>query len=290
MNFKNQVNSKDFESHKMAHVYIISSRFFMRLKRSLGPIALVAVMISVIWGTFNPLSSLAAVPIRESVQNTQFLSSTPGLIAQNQAGEFALAPLPYAYEALEPYIDRETMTLHHDKHHAAYVRNLNAAIAKHPEWKGLPLESLLRNLDNLPEDIRLTVRNNGGGHANHTLFWQIMSPNSQGQPSGSIAQAINATFGDFGTFQEAFNTAGTGRFGSGWVWLVLTKDKTLAIMTTANQDSPLLTGNYPIMGNDLWEHAYYLNYRNRRGDYLSAWWNVVNWDEVNRRFEQAMNA
>ena len=182
------------------------------------------------------------------------------------------------------------MTVHHDKHHAGYVKNLNEAISKHPELKGKSVEALLRGLDNLPEDIRSTIRNSGGGHANHTMFWEIMTPNRQKQPTGSLAEAINDTFGNFEIFQEEFNSAGKKRFGSGWVWLVLTKDGTLEVTSTANQDSPFLDGNYPIMGNDVWEHAYYLNYQNRRGNYLNAWWNVVNWEEVNKRFEQAKNA
>ena len=222
--------------------------------------------------------------------DSQSPTSGRSLIAQTQAGEFVLPPLPYAYDALDAYIDRETMMLHHDKHHAGYVRNLNAAIAQYPELQGQSLEALLRELDSIPEDIRTTVRNNGGGHANHTMFWEIMTPDRSGQPTGALAAAINDTFGDFATFKEAFNTAGRTRFGSGWVWLVLTPSGTLEITTTANQDSPFLEGSYPIMGNDVWEHAYYLKYQNRRGDYLDAWWNVVNWEAVNQRFDQAQAA
>jgi Fe-Mn family superoxide dismutase len=177
--------------------------------------------------------------------------------------------------------------LHHDRHHAAYVKNLNAAIAKHPELKGKSVEYLLRNLDSLPEDIRTAVRNNGGGHANHTMFWAIMSPNGGGEPAGAIAEAIRTNFGSFENFKQAFNLAGSERFGSGWAWLILTKDGQLEVVSTANQDSPWLEGNFPIMGNDVWEHAYYLNYQNRRGDYLEAWWNVIDWEEINRRFAQS---
>nr|WP_227498708.1 superoxide dismutase [Synechococcus sp. PCC 7336] len=210
-------------------------------------------------------------------------------MAQSQTEEFILPSLPYDYDALDTYIDTQTMMLHHDKHHAGYVRNLNAAIDKHPELKGKSVEELLRDLDSIPDDIRTTVRNNGGGHANHTMFWEIMTPNGQGQPTGAIARAIDDTFGDFGSFKQEFNAAGKGRFGSGWAWLVLTKDGELKITNTLNQDSPFLEGSYPVMGNDVWEHAYYLKYQNRRGDYLDAWWNVVNWEKVNERFEQAQS-
>ena len=242
---------------------------------------------SLIWGSFKPVSSLATILAGEVLQNAQFLSPETSLIAQTQNEEFVLPPLPYAYDALDTYIDRETMTLHHDRHHAGYVKNLNAAIALHPELKGKSVEELLRGLNTVPEDIRSAVRNNGGGHANHTMFWEIMTPNGPGQPTGEIAQAIATTFGDFETFKQDFDTAGKNRFGSGWVWLVLTQDGKLEITSTANQDSPFIEGNYPIMGNDVWEHAYYLKYQNRRGDYLNAWWNVVNWEQVNKRFEQA---
>ena len=229
----------------------------------------------------------AATSSDEVAQNTGVLSSSNTLIAQAQADEFTLPPLPYEYDALDDFIDTQTMMLHHDKHHAGYVRNLNAAIEKHPELKGKSLESLLRDLDGIPEDIRTAVRNNGGGHANHTMFWEIMTPDGQGEPTGAIAEAIDDTFGDFETFKQEFNAAGSGRFGSGWVWLVLTEDGDLKIKNTLNQDSPFLDGSYPVMGNDVWEHAYYLKYQNRRGDYLNAWWNVVNWDKVNERLELA---
>ncbi|MBW4633394.1 MAG: superoxide dismutase [Iphinoe sp. HA4291-MV1] len=201
-----------------------------------------------------------------------------------------LPQLPYSYEALEPHIDAATMRFHHDKHHATYVKNLNAALDKHPELKNQTVEQLLRNLNSVPEDIRKTVRNNGGGHVNHSMFWRIMKPKGGGEPTGAIAGAIKQNFGNFASFKKQFNEAGASRFGSGWVWLVRTKDGKLAVTTTANQDSPLSEGNYPIMGNDVWEHAYYLKYQNRRADYLNAWWNVMNWDEINKRFAQASKA
>ena len=197
-----------------------------------------------------------------------------------------LPPLPYDYNALEPHIDEQTMRIHHDKHHQAYVTNLNAALEKHPNVEHDNVEELLRNINNVPEDIRTAVRNNGGGHVNHTMFWEIMGPNGGGEPSGAIAEAIRETFGDFNSFKEQVNKAGVGRFGSGWAWLVWSNGK-LSIESTANQDSPLMEGKQPILGVDVWEHAYYLKYQNRRPDYLSAWWNTVNWDEVNRRFERA---
>jgi Fe-Mn family superoxide dismutase len=198
---------------------------------------------------------------------------------------FEVPPLPYDYSALEPYIDTQTMQLHHDKHHAAYVNNLNAAIEKHPQLQGMSAEDLIRNLNDVPEDIRTAVRNNGGGHVNHTMFWQIMSPNGGGQPTGAIADAINQAFGSFEDFKTQFNDAGVKRFGSGWAWLVRGANGQLQIISTANQDNPMSEGMYPIMGNDVWEHAYYLKYQNRRPEYLAAWWNVVNWNEVNKRFQ-----
>jgi Fe-Mn family superoxide dismutase len=198
-----------------------------------------------------------------------------------------LPPLPYDYNALEPHIDTQTMQIHHDKHHAAYVNNLNAALEKHPELNSQSAEDLIRDLNSVPEDIRTAVRNNGGGHVNHTMFWQIMGPNGGGEPTGALADAINDSFGSFEAFKDQFQKAGVGRFGSGWVWLVRGNDGKLQITSTANQDNPLSEGLYPVLGNDVWEHAYYLNYQNRRPDYLQAWWNVVNWEEVSRRFEQA---
>lgn len=198
-----------------------------------------------------------------------------------------LPPLPYAFNALEPHIDAQTMQFHHDKHHATYVKNLNGAIEKHPELKGRSVEQLLRDLNSVPEDVRTTIRNNGGGHVNHSMFWRIMKPNGGGEPTGAIASVIKQNFGSFDKFKTQFNQAGEKRFGSGWAWLVRTRDGKYQITTTPNQDSPLMEGSYPIMGNDVWEHAYYLKYQNRRAEYLKAWWNVVNWDEVNQRLEQA---
>jgi len=198
---------------------------------------------------------------------------------------FEVPPLPYAYNALEKAIDEETMHLHHDKHHAAYVNNLNAAIAKHPELEGKSAEDLLKDLNSVPEDIRAAVRNNGGGHVNHTMFWEIMGPNGGGEPTGPIADAINKAFGSFEALKEKFNDAGAKQFGSGWAWLVKTADGSLAVVSTPNQDNPISNGQKPILGNDVWEHAYYLRYQNRRPDYLKAWWDVVNWDAVNKRFQ-----
>ena len=195
-----------------------------------------------------------------------------------------LPPLPYDVNALEPHIDAKTMEIHHGKHHAAYVNNLNAALDKHPNLKDRSVEDLIKNLGSLPEDIRVAVRNNGGGHVNHTMFWQIMGPGGGGAPSGKIADAINGAFGGFDAFKEQMNKAGVGRFGSGWAWLVYAGGK-LQILSTANQDSPYMNGQVPILGVDVWEHAYYLKYQNRRPDYLAAWWNVINWDAVNARLK-----
>jgi len=201
---------------------------------------------------------------------------------------FTLPDLPYDYNALEPHVDEQTMRIHHDKHHGTYVTNLNAALEKHPEFDaGNDIDALLRRIDEVPEDIRTAVRNNGGGHANHTMFWEIMGPNGGGQPSGALADAINSAFGSFDEFKTKFADAGKTRFGSGWSWLVAGKDGGLQVISTPNQDSPLMDGQYPVMGLDVWEHAYYLKYQNRRPDYIEAWWNTVNWDEVARRFERA---
>ena len=193
-----------------------------------------------------------------------------------------LPSLPYDFAALEPHIDTQTMQIHHGKHHAAYVNNLNAALEKHPALAGKSVDELIGNLAAVPEDIRTAVRNNGGGHVNHAMFWQIMGPGKGGAPSGAIADAITGSFGSFDAFKEAFVKAGVGRFGSGWAWLVSAGGK-LTIESTANQDSPMMEGKKAVMGVDVWEHAYYLKYQNRRPDYLAAWWNVVNWDEVNKR-------
>lgn len=196
---------------------------------------------------------------------------------------FELPPLPYSYDALEPYIDTETMHLHHDKHHAAYVNNLNAALQSH-SLANLPVEEVVRRLNEVPENIRTAVRNNGGGHVNHTMFWEIMTPGGSKEPTGELAAAINAKFGSLDAFKAAFNDAGVKRFGSGWAWLILNKRGELEITSTANQDSPLMEDAFPVLGNDVWEHAYYLKYQNRRPDYLNAWWNVVNWDQVGKRY------
>jgi len=195
--------------------------------------------------------------------------------------------LPYEYNALEPHIDDQTMHLHHDKHHAAYVTKLNGAIERHPELGSKSAEELIRNLAALPEDVRGVIRNNGGGHVNHTMFWQIMGPKKGGNPTGAIADAINKTFGSFDAFKEKFEAAGVNQFGSGWAWLVRTKSGEFKITSTPNQDNPLSNSEFPVLGNDVWEHAYYLKYQNRRPDYLKAWWNVLNWDEINKRLSQA---
>jgi Fe-Mn family superoxide dismutase len=197
-----------------------------------------------------------------------------------------LPALPYAHNALEPHIDAQTMEIHHGRHHATYVNNLNAALEGHPDLQQKSIEELIGNLDAVPESIRTAVRNNGGGHANHSLFWEILSPNGGGAPSGALADAINEAFGSFDNFKAEFTKAATGRFGSGWAWLIVDGGK-LAITSTPNQDSPLMEGKTPILGLDVWEHAYYLKYQNKRPDYIAAFWNVVNWDEVSKRFEAA---
>jgi len=199
--------------------------------------------------------------------------------------KFSLPPLPYSYDALEPYIDEKTMELHYTKHHQGYVDNLNAALAKHPEIT-MSLEELIKNLNELPEDIRTAVRNNGGGHENHSLFWLLMKKNGELKPKGTIAQVLEKKFGSFETFKEQFTTAAKTRFGSGWAWLSLDKSGNLVITSTANQDNPLTDGMQPILGLDVWEHAYYLKYNNRRPDYIDAWWNVVNWAYVEERYKK----
>ncbi|MBI3343257.1 superoxide dismutase [Candidatus Gottesmanbacteria bacterium] len=200
---------------------------------------------------------------------------------------FILPDLPYVYNALEPYIDERTMQIHHDKHHAAYVKNVNDALAGQDGLLAMPIEELMKNLASVTEAVRTKVRNNGGGHYNHSLFWTVMSGNPKGEarmPGGELAKAINGAFGDLAKFQEQFSAAAMGRFGSGWVWLVIDSGK-LAVMDTPNQDNPLMSGKTPILGLDVWEHAYYLKYQNLRDDYIKAWWNVVNWAEVERRFK-----
>ena len=200
---------------------------------------------------------------------------------------FTVPPLPYAFDALEPYIDKQTMEIHHDKHHGAYVTNLNKALESAPDLQNKTVEELLaNNCAIVPENIRTAVRNNGGGHINHSMFWQIMAPKAGGNPSGNVAQAINSAFGSFDQFKEKMNAAGVGRFGSGWAWLVKSGGN-VEIISTANQDSPVMEGKFPVMGVDVWEHAYYLKYQNRRPEYLGAWWNVVNWPEIEKRFNSA---
>ncbi|MDW7982154.1 MAG: superoxide dismutase [Thermomicrobium sp.] len=201
---------------------------------------------------------------------------------------YELPPLPYPYDALEPYIDARTMEIHHTGHHGAYVRNVNAALEKHPELPAMPIEELLRRIHEVPEDIRTAVRNNGGGHANHTIFWQIMGPNAGGEPTGDLAQAIAETFGSFQQFKDQFSAAAAGVFGSGWAWLVLDENGKLQIITRPNQDSPYMDNLYPVMGLDVWEHAYYLKYQNRRPEYIANWWNVVNWDAVAQRYHEGL--
>lgn len=200
---------------------------------------------------------------------------------------YELPPLPYDYAALEPYIDEATMRVHHDGHHGTYVKNLNAALEGHPQLASLSIEELLRRIQEVPENIRTAVRNNGGGHANHSMFWKIMKPAGGGQPKGALLQALEQTFGSFDAFKEEFNKAALGRFGSGWAWLVVGKDGGLRITSTPNQDSPYMDGDTPVFGLDVWEHAYYLKYQNRRAEYVQAFWNVVNWDEVEQRYQAA---
>jgi Fe-Mn family superoxide dismutase len=196
---------------------------------------------------------------------------------------FSLPALPYAFDALEPHIDARTMEIHYTKHHQAYVNNLNAAIEKAPELQNKPLDELMRRINSAPDSVRAAVRNNGGGHWNHTMFWELMGANKGGEPTGKLADAIKSAFGDFNKFKEQFAAAGTGRFGSGWAWLLNDGGK-LSITSTPNQDNPLMDGKTAILGLDVWEHAYYLKYQNRRPDYIAAWWNVVNWDAVAKRF------
>lgn len=200
---------------------------------------------------------------------------------------FELPKLPYEYNALEPHIDARTMEIHHTKHHQTYVNNLNAAIEKHPELEGKGVEELLKDLSSIPEDIRTAVRNNGGGHANHTLFWPVMGPGGGGEPSGDLAREIESAFGGFDNFKDQFSKAAATRFGSGWAWLSLDGNGNLVVTSTPNQDSPLSEGLVPVLGLDVWEHAYYLHYQNRRPDYIAAWWNVVNWEQVAANYASA---
>ena len=195
-----------------------------------------------------------------------------------------LPDLPYAYDALEPYIDQRTMEIHHQKHHGTYVSKLNIALEGHSDWQGKDIEKLLTDLNRIPENIRTAVCNNGGGHYNHTIFWNIMGPNKGGEPAGELANAINSTFGSFESFKEAFSNAAANRFGSGWAWLIINSNGKLEVNSTPNQDSPVSQGQRVILGLDVWEHAYYLKYQNRRPEYIQNWWNVVNWDAVAERF------
>ncbi|HYZ72869.1 MAG TPA: superoxide dismutase [Chthoniobacterales bacterium] len=197
---------------------------------------------------------------------------------------YELPPLPYPFNALEPHIDAKTMEIHHDKHHQAYITNANNALKDHPDLAAKPVDELIANLSQVPESIRTVVRNNAGGHSNHSFFWKIMAPNAGGAPKGKLAEAIAATFGSVDAFKEKFQAAGAGRFGSGWAWLVVNKEGKLEITSTPNQDSPIMEGLKPVIGVDVWEHSYYLLYQNRRPDYLKAWWNVVNWDEAEKNF------
>jgi superoxide dismutase, Fe-Mn family len=227
----------------------------------------------------SPAASPAASPATPAAPASPASPATTGAVT--------LPPLPYAYNALEPYIDATTMQIHHDKHHATYVTNLNEALKQYPDLQKKSVSELLSNLSSVPADIRTVVQNNGGGHVNHSMFWSIMAANAGGQPTGELATAINRKFTNFETFKKQFNEAGTKRFGSGWAWLVLTPQGQLEVISTANQDSPLMQGMYPIMGNDVWEHAYYLKYQNQRAKYLESWWNVVNWPAIARRYAEA---
>ena len=234
---------------------------------------------------------------RQAIKTTALasaaLATLPGAIAQTNStapaapsGVFELPPLTYAYDALEPHIDARTMEIHHDRHHAAYVANLNKAVANHPELTGKSVEELLKDLNSVPENIRTAVRNNGGGHYNHSLFWQMMKKDGGGEPTGDLAKAIDASFGNFGAIKDKFTEASTKIFGSGWAWLVADGGK-LNIVSTPNQDTPMSTGQNPLLGLDVWEHAYYLKHQNKRVDYIAAWWNVVNWDYVSERYAKA---
>lgn len=233
------------------------------------------------------LISCQATPQAQTTPPTAQPTAVASPSSELSAYPAQLPPLPYEYSALAKAIDAETMKLHHDRHHATYVENLNEALKPQSNLQNRSVEALLRDLNSVPEEIRTKVRDNGGGHLNHTIFWQIMSPDGSGQPTGAIAQAINQTFGSFDNFRKQFNAAGGDRFGSGWVWLVRNPQGQLQITTTPNQDNPIMNGNFPILGNDVWEHAYYLRYQNRRAEYLNNWWTVVNWQEVNRRFQLA---
>ena len=226
-------------------------------------------------------AALAALPSAIAQTNSQMPASATA------SGPFTVPPLPYAYAALEPFIDARTMEIHHDKHHAAYVANLNKAVAEYPDVAKMSVEDMLKNLNAIPEKIRTAVRNNGGGHFNHSLFWQMLKMDG-GEPKGTLAKAINSVFGNFPTFKEEFSKAAIGQFGSGWAWLVIDRNKQLSIEPTANQDSTISQGKQPLLGIDVWEHAYYLKYQNRRPEYVAAFFHVINWDFVAERYEKAV--
>jgi superoxide dismutase, Fe-Mn family len=229
------------------------------------------------------------VPFFFACQSMNQVDAAPSDVPGLSASPATLDPLPYDYAALEPFIDAQTMRLHHDKHHATYVNNINDALKAYPELQKQSVNALIQDLNRVPEAIRTKIRNNGGGHVNHTMFWQIMAPKAGGAPTGAVAKAIDQAFGSFDAFKQQFNKAGADRFGSGWVWLVSDPQGKLSLTSTANQDNPLMQDPkaYPILGNDVWEHAYYLKYQNRRAEYLTNWWNVVNWQAVNQRYAQA---
>lgn len=234
--------------------------------------------------------SIAALAVTKSAIAQNPSAEKPGTKPSDAGKEpFTLAPLPYPYEALEPVIDVQTMRLHHDKHHAAYVANLNKAVAGHTELAQKSAVDLIKEIDKLPENVRAAIRNNAGGHVNHSMFWDLMAPGGAKAPEGALAEAINNSFGSFDEFKKKFEEAGTKQFGSGWAWLIVDKtDKSLKIVSTPNQDNPISQGNSPILGNDVWEHAYYLKYQNRRADYLKEWWKIVNWTKVDENYKKAI--
>ena len=240
---------------------------------------------------FPDFQTLLTKPRHKGYNYGATLEIEEGIMTQTSGqgaapGAFTVPPLPYSFDALEPYIDAKTMEIHHDKHHAAYVTNLNKALEGHADLQKLSVEEIISHLDRVPENVRTAVRNNGGGHANHSLFWKIMKKGGGGEPKGELADAIKSTFGSFADFKTKFNQAATTRFGSGWAWLQIAGGK-LAIESSANQDSPLMNNAKPVFGLDVWEHAYYLKYQNRRPEYIEAFWNVLNWDEITNNFEHA---
>ena len=233
-------------------------------------------------------TALTALACVASLPRAQAQSAPAGGTAGGATGPFTLPPLPYAFDALEPHIDAQTMQIHHDKHHAAYVANLNKAVAEFPELQRQEVEKLLKDLNGIPEKIRQAVRNQGGGHSNHTLFWKMLKKNEGGQPGSELRQALDKRFGSFENFKTELTKAALGQFGSGWAWLVLDGSKQLAVTATSNQDSPLSQNQQPLLGIDVWEHAYYLKYQNRRPEYIGAFFNVVNWDYVSERYQKIM--